>query len=137
MDRRSVRCDYLKLWILISLVTLALGALCLYAASALRAGSSRVFYIGGGLLLLTALIMMVRAKNERISVENGRILWTDWLGRSRVDCELTDVVKGSLKRSHARRLYKYVVETSEGMLRWQSTMSNSDMLFQIIRDAGG
>jgi hypothetical protein len=95
-------------------------------------GTNPVLIVGSVSFFLVSCRHLLSFMNERIIISEGELIWFDWLSRKRLHVSLTQIVPDTLRRPGSSKGGS--IETEDGVLRWQDTITNVDSLLRIIVD---
>ncbi len=111
------------------------------ASTAPRPGAI-VFYSAASLLAIFATFFFVmRWINERVEIKSGVLTWRSWTGRRKLNVALTGILPGTMRLGWGGRsastgsswaIVATSIETTDGRLKWDSTISNCKQLHSLM-----
>ncbi|HEY3781914.1 MAG TPA: hypothetical protein VGL56_12585 [Fimbriimonadaceae bacterium] len=93
----------------------------------------------GGFILWSGISTLASAKNETISVRQGRIVWIGPFGKTLLDCAVTDVEPKSYSvvKYNSGKVRNYGLRTSKGELKWEPDLNNINLLSELADTLAG
>lgn len=96
-------------------------------------GLSPLFLALGILFVLWSVFYFYSSRNQTISFVNGWIVWRGATGKIRLRCRYNELIALSLRQSWHKGAYYCEVETAQGPMRWDSSISSAARLLSVAR----